>query len=275
MFASFGSPEIAGVRARRWLEFVVRMRETTPQAIVQGDIEARPGVVGDVDVAAPRSAWPRLEEDFIHWARGQGIGPVLVCDHVHDALLMVALAGPNEPFYELEVRSARYFRGAKLFDAHQLAGLAFEDPRGFRRLRPGVDAALKLVLNGVGNLGTMRIRKFQEKRLQERLAADPDGVGAAASLFGWSSRAFVRGSNAAASGAWDRRSMLTIEAWAVSNAAVHPRRLVARWRFRAKETMCEVRKAITHGGRRVPGEPAQWIEVVRGDHRVIPTDQKA
>ena len=76
------------------------------------------------------------------WAASQGLGPVVVCRHVPGSLVLVALDPSGGPFAQLDMRGSARLRGAPAFVAEALEPHMVMDPRGFRRLRPGVEGLL-------------------------------------------------------------------------------------------------------------------------------------
>jgi hypothetical protein len=237
---------------------------------VRGNVEGGLGGEGDIDLVAPKADWPVIEEHFRRWADDNGIGPVISCRHVFEGLILIAVGAPGSVFFELEVRAARYFRGGTLFEASDLAPYSVVSAHGFREVRPGAEGLLRLVLNGLGRAGRPWPRKLEAKQVPDLLAADPEGVRAAARLFGPARGAVSRAAASVAAGGWDRRSMMVVEAWALVRALASPRLLLARTRWRATGRPCVVQDAITNHGRHIPGDPEAWLAVAARDHPVYP-----
>jgi hypothetical protein len=237
---------------------------------VRGNVEGGLGGEGDIDLVAPQEDWPVIEDHFRRWADEHGIGPVVSCRHVFEGLILIAVGAPGSVFFELEVRAARYFRGGILFEASDLAPMTIVNSHGFREVRPGAEGLLRLVLNGLGRAGRPWPRKLEAKQVPELVAGDPEGVRAAAPLFGPARAAVTRAADRVADGGWDRRSMMVVEAWALLRAASSPRLLLARTRWRTTGRPCVVQDAITNHGRHVPGDPQRWLELAAQDHAVHP-----
>ena len=255
-------------RAHLWLPLLARLTELSPLASVRGNIESGLAGTGDIDLVAPADDWDRIEASFAGWAEEHGLGPVVACRHVFDGLILIAVGRSGSVFFELEVRGSRYFRGAKLFGAADLLPATEMDPRGFRALRAGAEGLLMLVLNGLGRVGRPWPRKLEAKGVPETLRADPAGVREGARLFGWAEPAVLRGAAAVVEGGWDRRAMLSVEAWALLRAARDPRVLVRRARFRARGQRCLVARTITDQGRSIAGDQKEWLRAVAEGHRV-------
>src|SRR5438067_884447 len=97
---------------------------------------------GDVDSAAPRSAWAGVQDEFRTWAFAAGAGPVIVCRHLPETLVLAACdKGNRERLLQLDV----YDRVARVIRAEDLTGVAELDDQGFRRLRPGAEGLLLLI----------------------------------------------------------------------------------------------------------------------------------
>ena len=67
------------------------------------------------------------------------------------------------------------FRGSTLFVLEQLQPLTMMDDRGFRRVRPGAEGLLKLVLNGSRWGGRPNMEGLHTKHVVELLEQDPEG----------------------------------------------------------------------------------------------------
>jgi hypothetical protein len=257
-------------RAALWVPLLRRLTEGSSLWAVRGNVEGGLGGEGDIDLVAPKEDWPVIEDHFRRWADEHGIGPVVSCRHVFEGLILIAVGAPGSVFFELEVRAARYFRGGTLFEASDLAPMTVINAHGFREVRPGAEGLLRLVLNGLGRAGRPWPRKLEAKQVPELVAGDPEGVRAAARLFGPARAAVTRAAYRVAGGGWDRRSMVVVEAWALLRAVTSPRLLLARTRWRATGRPCVVQDAITNHGRHIPGDPERWLEAAAQDHPVHP-----
>jgi len=224
-------PRMSGEGSRegsRWLPLLRQLTQDAPSLVVWKNASRTLGGEGDLDVVAAPPDWPVIADLFVRWADGQGLTPAL-CDHVPNSLFLRA-EGSDLPAFELDVKSRGTFRRSVLFEAPDLGSLVEWDPLGFRRLRPGAEGLLKLLLNGVSRRGTPKWERVAREDICRLVAADPEGAAAAASLFGWAAWAARNVARAVATGGWSRSSMLVLQAWAARNALRHPTILTRRIR---------------------------------------------
>lgn len=253
-------------REAMWLELLRRLTALSPDWMVWKNADSALHGFGDVDSVAPPKDWPLLAHEFRGWAFRHGLGPVIACPHAPNLLHLVALH-QSEPFFELDFNARKVFLGSTLFVAEQLRGLAAIDERGFRRIHPGAEGLLKLVSNGGRRDGRPNVDGLQRKHIPELLASDPAGVSAAAPLFGPARPAIVTLASAVVRGEWDRRAMLSVEAWFLARALLEPASVLDRVRFRRNRAWCPVLRAV-FAGRRVPGDTAVWLGDVERHHTI-------
>ena len=260
----------ASAEAERQPDLTMLLRALTAAAPGWGvwkNADAALAGFGDVDSAAPRSEWPAIEATFAEWARAQGLGPVVACPHVPDGLFLLALDQAARAFVELDVAGSQPLRGHALFRAGSLAPLMQLDPRGFRRLRPGAEGLVLLLLSGLRHFGRPNPERLAARRIPELLALDPEGVREAARLLGVAGPAALALADAVRAGRWHRGAALAVE---LRGAVLSPPSLPARARYRLVWTRCPVNVAI-RGGRRLPADVDGWLATVAEDrrHRVI------
>lgn len=257
-------------RSAEWLGLLRRFAARSPRWAVHGDVTEGFTAEGDVDLIAAEGDWPAISEEFAAWRTESGLGPVVVCPHRPGVMVLVALPRNGGPFYELEVRARRHFKGSTLWTADRLAPLTEIAPEGYRRVRAGAAGVLKLLPNGLAGAGGPKWNAAKRDRVARRLAADREGVQAACCLFGLAARAAERGAEAVAAGGWSRRDMLVVEGWALLRSLGEWRTLWSRARFRTgRAGRCAVLEAVA-GGRRVPADEDAWLTAVAADHEVIP-----
>jgi hypothetical protein len=224
---------------------------------------------GDIDSAAPESEWQTIQSEFVTWARDFRLGPVAVCGHIGGGTELIAVPDEATSFVELGTKAKRFFRGSTLYRAEDFEALAQLDPRGFRRLRPGAEGLLKLVLQGFHWSGAANERALKEKQIVELLRADPAGVQAVAPLFGVAQGAVLAAARAATEGRWDRRALLAVEARQLVRGLGAPRPLIRRARFKlAGGKPCAVTRAMFGARRRIPDDRQAWLAEVRRDHQM-------
>jgi hypothetical protein len=261
-----------------WLRLLRRATEGSSPRGVYKNADAGLAGAGDVDFLAPEGDWDALELDFLSWARAEGLGSVIACRHMPGALFLIALRR-GEAWLQLDVRARITWRGATLLEPERAAQLMETDGRGFRRLRPGAEGVVKLVVSGVAPGGRPKPRGLAKERVRELLASDPEGARAAAGAFGVAAPAVRRGAAAAASGGWDGRAMAAVEVWALARAPAAPATLMGQARARRAKRDCLVLRTGIASGRMVPDDPAEWLRSVEEthcvhDHRALSEDHE-
>ena len=260
----------AADRTELWLPLLRSLTARVPRWLVWKNAESAFTGTGDIDAAAPAEDWPRIVDEFRAWALAHDVGPVVVCRHIPGGLNLIATAPSLPTFLEMGTKARRIWRGATLFVLEDLESMAVVDDRGFRRLRPGAEGVFKLLLNGARRSGRPDEAALESKHVRELLRADPEGVRAAADLYGIAAGPLRRAARAAASGGWDTTAILAFQGWMIVRAVVHPNVLWARLRFRVRgRHACPVAEAILEGGRRIPGDHAAWLARVAVDHEVF------
>jgi hypothetical protein len=238
--------------------------------VVWKNVEAGLTGAGDVDYLAPAEEWDGIEHDYLRWARDGGLGPVIVCRHVPSALFLVALPEPgsDDRWLQLDVRARVTFRGATVLRAGDAGPLAQLDERGFRRLRPGAEGLLKLVVSGIAPSGRPKAATLAKEGVAALLRSDPAGAEAAAAVFGPLAGAARRAARAAADGGWDRRAAAALQAWALARAPAAPAVLAGQVLARRAKATCPLLRTGIGAGRRAPEPRAEWVAGVARDHIV-------
>jgi hypothetical protein len=221
---------------------------------------------GDVDFAAPRSVWPAIEDVFRSWAAEGGMGPVVACGHMPDTLFLIAVDRSRSDFVQLDVRSRMTFRGSTVFLPDDLESCSELDARGFRRLRPGAEGLLKLVVSGIAPGGRPKDRALVKEGVVELLSRDPHGMVAGAALCGPVREAARSGAEALSEGGWNRRAMATVEAWFVVKGLTEPLTAWGRARAKRAKARCELIQTSIRSSRRIPGNLNEWLARVELDH---------
>ena len=252
-----------------WLPLLQRLTDVCPHWGIWKNADAALAGSGDMDSTAPVGYWGSIVSEFRRWAHEHGLGPVTACRHVRGVLFLLALDRKASCFLELDVNAKKYFRGWTMFRSEYLAPLMEMDERGFRRLRPGAEGVMLLLGNGTRWGGRPNADGLRRKRIPHVLRQDPEGVRMTAScLFGGAQHALVRAAGQVARGKWDRRSMLALEAWALSRAVAEPRVLSGRLRSRGIKKKCPVLQVIFTEDRRMPPALDSWLASVREHHPV-------
>lgn len=259
-------------RTELWLPLLRRLTETFPRWAVWKNVESALAGTGDVDSFAPPGDWPAIQAMFFDWAREQGMGPAVICRHIPQGPHFVTFQEGSEHIVQLDVKERGTFRGSTLIDAEALLPLSEIDERGFRRIRPGAEGVIKLCMNGVARGGRPNWEGLKRKRVAELLAADPEGVVAAASLLGRAGNAVLRGARAVEQGGWDRRAMATVEAWSLLRSAAEPQVALSRvWFYNVSGKHCSLIQLIREHERRVPEDLEAWLALLARNHEIHPT----
>ena len=208
---------------------------------------------GDIDSAADPADWDALEHEFRVWAETDGLEPVAICNHIPGGRNLIAAPERMTSFLELSIKHNKVFRGSMLFTLDELAPLTILDYRGFRRVRPGAEGLLKLVLNGSRWGGRPNFEGLRTKHVAELLDAGPRRRPTGARCSGRRRRPCSPSPTACRPVA-GTAAMIKVDGAALIKAARHPRTLARRAWFRAFSTEhCPVVKAILTGGRLIPG----------------------
>ncbi|CAN5700650.1 hypothetical protein BH24ACT26_BH24ACT26_04860 [soil metagenome] len=251
-----------------WLPLLRQLTEASLDWAVWKNADAGLSGAGDVDFIAPVGDWGTVEHHFLRWARAGELGPVIVCRHAPGALFLIAVNEGGQPWLQLDVRARVTLRGATVFRAREVATSMIVDARGFRRLRPGAEGALKLVISGLAPGGRPNHSGLRKEHVAELLREDPGGVEATARLLGRARPALLSGARAAARGGWDRGAMLRVEAYVMSRGSLEPWVAAGQVAMRRAKKRCPVLATGIAHGRRIPGERAAWLRRVHETHIV-------
>lgn len=263
------SATASDARGLLWLPLLQRLTVLSPRFVVWKNASAALEGRGDLDVIAPPSDWDKIEGEFRRWARSAGLQPVAVCRHIPGSMFLLA-ADPERPaFFELDLKARGTFRGTTVFRAADLQRVSELDPRGFRRLRPGAEGVLKLIVNGTADDGNLNPHRIQRERVMELLRSDPVGVERATRLFG-RTRAQVLGLvDGFLREEWDRYRLLQFRARMRLGLLLEPAHLLRRlWSRIGPDRECRGIKSLIKEGRLVPGDGASLQRVIQS-HRTV------
>lgn len=261
---------MASDRTDLWLPLLRELTETYPGWAVWKNVDSALAGTGDVDSLAPPSDWPAIERTFVDWVERSELGPALICRHIPQGPHFITFEEGSPYIVQLDVKDRGTFRGSTLVDAWSLLPLTEINEMGVRLVRPGTEGVIKLCMNGVRKGGRRNEKGLQTKRVAELLASDPKGVEAAARLLGPARGALMRGVAAVVDGGWDRKAMLTVEAWSALRGLSEPRVAASRWWFlRVTAKRCRVVDLIRSHDRRIDGHLEAWLATVADDHTII------
>ncbi|MGH2776149.1 MAG: hypothetical protein ACRDJT_12065 [Actinomycetota bacterium] len=236
-------------RSDLWSSLLIRFTRASPAWAVSGNVDEGLAGEGDVDLVARPADWIAVEQEFRRWAEGNGFEPVISCPHRPGVLLLVAVGDPSTPVYKLEVLGYRHFRGARIYSAEDLVPAMEMDPRGWRRLRPGAGALIKLVPNGVTWTGGLKWTGPKAARVLRLLHQDPEGVHLGARAFGSVGGLVETAARTAGAGRWPRARMLALEGWALTRGLASPAHTLSRLRYRFSPAgRCELPLALRRRG---------------------------
>lgn len=270
MTEAAAAPEAGAVDlSGQWIPLLRRLTETLPAWGLWKNADSALAGRGDFDSTAPHADWGVITAAFEEWASEHGYAPVSACHHVPGVLFLVALDRARSVLIELDVNARKYFRGWTMFRPERIAALMEIDERGFRRVRPGAEGVILLTQNGMRWRGRPDTRGLARKRVAELLRSDPEGVEAAARLFGRAAPALRAGARSVAEGGWNRPAFLALEAYAIGRAVLAPHVALTRlWAKRVKKR-CPILKAIFSEHRSVPDDHDAWVRAVAAEHIVF------
>ena len=248
------------------LPLLQELSELSPDSAVWKNADSGLSGAGDVDFVTPQRAWPAVESIFRFWARDRDLGPVIACRHMPDTMFLIAVDRARNEFIQLDVRSRMTFHGSTVFVPSDLKECFQLDERGFRRLRPGAEGLLKLVISGIAPAGRPRQRAIVKEDVVQLLSGDSRGVIAGAALCAPVGKAARSGAQALVEGGWNRRAMATVEAWFVVKAFTEPRTALRRIRAKRAKARCELIQTSIKSSRRIPGNVNDWVTRAEKDH---------
>lgn len=236
--ASVERPAMPAERAALWLPLLRRLAASVPDAVVWKNADAALRGVGDVDLLAPAGDWDAVAAEFGRWAIRQGLESRTGCRHVPGGLFLMADDPVEGGVFELDVKARLTHRGATLLGPADLAPLAVVDGRGVRRLRPGAEGLLKLVMNGTHRTGAPRADRLRREAVADLLRRDPEGVELTARMLGPVRRPLVAQARRVVAGGWSRPAALAVESRCRARAVARPGVLLRRAWFRLAGTRC-------------------------------------
>ncbi len=242
-------------RTALWLPLLHELTEACQRWAVLKNVDSALRGTGDLDSIAEPAEWPRIRSVFERWARVHRLDPVVVCKCRPGGPRFIAFQPGASHIVQLDVMDRRPFRGSPFLATHRLLELTVVDPRGFRCVRPGAEAVLKLCLNGIRPGGGRNEEGLRAKGVNELLRADPEGMRAAATTFGVASASVVALAEASAAGGWDHRAALTIEARALLLGVANPLFTLRQFWYRNLARPCGMKLS----NRLAPADPKQFV----------------
>lgn len=258
-------PDLHGL----WLPLLRDLTTRFPSWAVWKNPESAFTGPGDIDSLAPREQFDAIEQAFKEWTAGNGLRPSIVCRHVPQGPHFVTFHPAWPHMLILDVKELSTWRGSTLIRYRDLAEMANVGDQGFRRLRPGAEGVVKLLLNGTLLGGRKNERGLEIKRVAALISSDPEGVELATNRMGFVSGALRKGIDAFLAGGWDRRSMLAVEAGFGLRAFAEPGTAANRLWFKHHVIkQCDVLQSVRKHDRAVQGDPEEWFRKVAMNHEV-------
>ncbi len=255
-----------------WLPLLRTLTETSTHWGVLKNADRALEGMGDIDSVAPREDWAQLERCHRDWASSNGAIATIACTHTPGLLILLAVLPGQESLLQLDLFSDCYWRGSTLFSARQLGPLMTKDPRGFRRVRPGAEGVVLLLLNGTRWGARPDTATLLKRRVPDLLREDPEGVAATARVLG--APRVLSVASAVQNDEWATTSILSLEVRALARSLLWPRELVGRilWRSRAHARVCPVDRALDDD-RRIPADLDTWFRSIEAQgtsqHQVV------
>jgi hypothetical protein len=256
-------------RAAVWLDLLETLTAARLPLVLLKNIESTLTGTGDLDVLVPAAAMDRLVQLVRCWATERAAG-VVACRHIPDGPhIIVAIKGYPHAFV-LDAKCRRTLFGGSIITYEDCAELTVAGPAGTLALRPGAEAAVKLLLYGLDRHLAVRTAVLARHRVSEQLAADPPGLALAARRL----RAgqpnvdrLVRCANGE-TGSWPA-GLLTI-ATLVGAGLRQP--LVAGRRIGYKALLrrrCPAMRMVKFDRRRLPDDLDGWLERCARTHSEV------
>jgi hypothetical protein len=247
------------------LDLLGRLTAATPDWVLVKSVSSAVDGSGDIDSAAPAAAWARVSEVLAEWAGTHALGPVVACDHLPGALVVAAVErGVPAPLLQLDLLDRRLLHGGTVVDARYLARAAVV-AGGFRRLTPGGEAVVRLVVYEWRPLAPSPPARTLDE-LRAMLREDRDGARAVQAAL---SRRVSRAVDEVAAGSWPRRSLILAEAGNALRGLAQPVALARRVAGARARRTCPLLRALANG-RIVPGSVDDWLAEVRRAHPATP-----
>ena len=256
-------------RGLLWVPLLRRLMIVAPSAVVWKNAASALAGHGDLDLIAPSSEWKGIEGEFRRWAGAASLDPVVVCRHVPGSMFLLARDPERAAFFELDVKSRGTYRGRTIFRPPDLLRLCELDSLAFRRLRPGAEGLLKLILNGTSDDGTLNPQRVQRERVVELLQTDPVGAQRAAILFGLARAQVLELADGFLRGEWDQALMLSLRARLRLGLLLEPAPMLGRlWSRIGPARGCRGIKSLIKDGRLSPADEGGLRELFRS-HELV------
>jgi hypothetical protein len=230
--------EALGVRDPERVQFLAELSELHEDFVVWKNLDRSLVGRGDVDAAAPTLVVPSVIASASRIApRTLGASHVVHCRHVADKHLAFFVQPHRLPqLFELDVCSQPSRGLAPWADPVEMAALSELSAERVRRLRPGAQAVIDLVYEGLSPGGADRLTAGDRTRMRLQLRTDRAGAVSAAALFlpAPAGRTLVALLTALERDEWDRRAAVATFAALAASSLRHPGFLMRRLALRTE-----------------------------------------
>ena len=205
-----------------------------------------PDVHGDLDCAAPRTAWPPARAAVGAWAREQGLTALVACDHAIGMLVVVGCGGPaGKRLLQVDLVDEKLAHAIPVWTADDLLPSTLLVD-GVRALAPGAEGLARVLADRRDEAGAALA------------SADPDGARRLGGRLG------ARGALAVRPGTPAR---LALELVLAARAVASPRRFARAVATDSARRACPVLDALADG-RALREAPEHWLTRVAAAHEV-------
>ena len=252
--------------ASPWVDLLGQLDSIAPGVGVWKNADAALDGNGDIDYFAPRSTWPAIAATFRSWSESHGFECMPPCLHRPGALYLIAIDRRGRRLMQLDVRERLTLAGSEMMDASELGTLLQEGRYGFKQLRPGAEATLKLMVKCIDPRGRLRAECLEEESVSAGIGADLASARQASSLLRHGRHEADRLVLSIASGHPDSVAARSLMRGVRMAAFLHPWRVARLVWYRLRRKWCPTLAWILAQGQQVPPHLDRWVDDVRRVH---------
>jgi thymidylate kinase len=221
---------------------------------------------GDIDYFAPRNLWPAILATFRSWADAHGFEHLPPCLHRPGTMYLLAVDHVGGRLMQLDVRERLTVSGSEVIDANGLGALLVETGHGFKTLRPGAEATLKMLLKCIDGRGRLQEACLADESVASGIVEDLGGAHATAGLLARGGHNADRLVKSIAGGHPDRASARSFWTDLRMDTIRRPATLTELAIYRLRRRLCPVLRWILSHGQQLPTQADEWITDVRRVH---------
>ena len=248
------------------LALLVRLDSVGPNIGVWKNADEALRAQGDIDYFAPRNLWPAIVTTFRSWADAHGFEHLPPCLHRPGTMYLLAVDHVGGRLIQLDVRERLTVSGSEVIDANGLGALLVETGHGFRTLRPGAEATLKLLLKCIDGRGHLQEVCLADESITSGIEEDLDAARATAGQVTRGGEMANRLVNSIAAGHPDGAAARSFWTDLRMDTFRRPARLTELAVYRLRRRLCPVLRWILSHGQRLPPQADQWIMDARRVH---------